>query len=293
MKKLLIIQGIIVFIPLYTGAFAQNTLRFAAAADDSSSADSMLSVSLDTLQTPKVPDTCNEEIVAQVKNLQREIDSLQKEIRTANEKTKTFDTFLNLMRSEIKSVVTLINAQPAYLYDHLALGYEEGLAFRYRFGNYDTPHKKSWGMTGGAYYRLDQPTDQFHNPLHEFHVKLGMFRELGIFRQVRIAAYIEAMEKMKQFEAPPLVMETCFNRFSIWGTKGRAGMVISIYCVEHFMISCRVGVEYAYYTPPYIVNKNKTKLEKFGKGNHTLGISGTDMTALETIINNIGLYIFF
>lgn len=291
MKKLLIIQGIIIFIPLYTGAFAQNTLRFAAAADGSTSADSMLSV--DTLQTPEVPDTCSEETVAQVKNLHREIDSLHKEIRATNEKTKIRDTLLNLMRSEIKALVNHFNTQPVYLYDHLALGYEEGLAFRYRFGNYDKPHKKSWGMTGGAYYRLDQPTDQFHNPLHEFHVKLGIFRELGIFRQVRIGAYIEAMEKMKQFEAQPLIMETHFNRFSIWGTKGRAGMIISIYCVDHFMISCRVGVEYAYYTPPYIVNKNKTKLEKFGKGNHTIGISGTDMTALETIINNIGLYIFF
>jgi len=181
-----------------------------------------------------------------------------------------------------------------YLNDRFSFGYEEGISFRLKLYRRQKPNLRSTGLSFGGGYQRNQQSDMVHRTLHEAHVKLGAFHDLAVFRRVRLGIFADVVEKMKQMEAPPLALQVRYNRYSLWITRVRAGALISIFCMEHFMISYRFGLEYLYSTPPYIVNPvTKAELIPFGKGIHRFGLSGSDMGALEMLVNNIGIYFYF
>jgi hypothetical protein len=148
-------------------------------------------------------------------------------------------------------------------------------------------------LTVGLGYAVNIETDSYRNTLHEFHIKAGLLRDIAVFERLRLGAYFEAMEKMKQFEAEPLLGELTYNVYPIWATKVRMGIVLSLFCLKNFILTYRIGIEGAYYTPPYYVNESKTEMLKFGNGTFKVGLSGYETNILETLFNNIGIFISF
>jgi len=155
------------------------------------------------------------------------------------------------------------------------------------------PEKKQIVMTTGFGYDVKIPTDEYHNTLCKGHVKVGVVRDLAVYERLRIGAFLEVMEKMKQFETDPLLGEPKFNVYAIWATKARLGAILSVFCLKHFIFTYRIGFEGAYSTPPFYVNQNKTKLLKLGNGNFKVGLSGAETSIFEALLNNIGIYYSF
>lgn len=213
------------------------------------------------------------QMVEKIDSLKARIDTLQRRdsLKTAQENTNTI-----------------------FLHDRFALGYEEGISLRIKLFGWRNPEKAALSLSAGAGYQLNQQSDMVHRKLYEAHVKLGLFQDLAVFRKVRLALFTDVSEKMKQIEAPPFVMQVQYNRYTLWITRVRAGVLMNIFCMEHFMISYRFGAEFTYSTPPYIVDPvTKSQLIPFGNGVYRFGLSGSDLTALEMLITNIGIYIFF
>jgi hypothetical protein len=155
------------------------------------------------------------------------------------------------------------------------------------------PEKKHIVLTSGFGFDVKIPTDEYHTALYEGHVKVGVFRDCAVYERLRIGAYLEAMEKMKQFETDPLLGELQCNVYSVWATKARLGAILSVFCLKHFIFTYRIGFEGAYSTPPFYVNQNKTKLLKLGNGNFKVGLSGAETSIFEALLNNIGIYYSF
>lgn len=200
---------------------------------------------------------------------------------------------LSLVNKNTADLPAYITQAGRYYRDRWGLGYEEGPSLRFRFNSRTESQKRTAGLTFGIGYQNNQLKDQYHQALHEYHVRIGLYQECAVFSRVRIAAYFDAMEKMKHQEAEPLLFETRFNRYALWITKIRAGVQINLFSLEHFLLTYRFGFEFAYCTPPYIVNESKTTFLQYGKGIFSYGISGSDLSALEMIVNNIGIYIYF
>ncbi len=177
--------------------------------------------------------------------------------------------------------------------DRWAVGYEDGPAFRWRINSKSKPQKLNRGLSTGIGYQLNQLKDDYHRALHEGHLRVGIYQEFAVFSRVRIAAYFDVMEKIKQLEAEPLMFETSYNRYALWITKLRTGVQMNLFSLKHFLLTYRFGFEFSYSTPPYIVNASKTTFTKYGKGILRYGISGSDLSALEMIISNIGIYVYF
>lgn len=215
----------------------------------------------------------------QLEKLLQETDSLHSEITA--------------LQKDNEELYTHATRPVTYRCDRWAVGYEEGLGFRYRLNKKKEPQERHRGLTCGAGYQLNQLKDQYHRALHEWHLRIGFYQEFAVFPRVRIAAYFDAMEKMKQQQAEPLLFETTYNRYALWITKLRAGVHLHLFSLEHFLLTYRFGFEFSYSTPPYIVNKSKTTFTKYGTGIFRFGMSGSDLSALEMIINNIGIYIYF
>jgi hypothetical protein len=181
-----------------------------------------------------------------------------------------------------------------YNYGRIAFGFEEmGLAFQFRCAPHSVPEKKQIVFTSGFGYDVRIPTDEYHNTLCEGHVKVGVFRDLAVYERLRIGAFLEAMEKMRQFETDPLLGEPKFNVYSIWATKARLGAILSVFCLKNFIFTYRIGFEGAYSTPPFYVNQDKTKLVKLGNGNFKVGLCGSETSIFEALLNNIGIYYSF
>ncbi len=215
----------------------------------------------------------------QLEKLLQETDSLHSEITT--------------LQKDNEKLYTHATRPVTYRCDRWGVGYEEGLGFRYRLNKKKEPQQRHRGLTFGAGYQLNQLKDQYHRALHEGHLRIGFYQEFAVFPRVRIAAYFDAMERMKQQQAEPLLFETTYNRYALWITKLRAGVHLHLFSLEHFLLTYRFGFEFAYSTPPYIVNASKTTFTKYGTGIFRFGMSGSDLSALEMIINNIGIYIYF
>ena len=195
----------------------------------------------------------------------------------------------------IATTVDSILCKPTFFsYSRIAIGFEEmGLAFRFRFAPHVLPEKKQSVLTVGLGYNVKIETDQYRNTLHEFHVKAGVLRDIDVYERLRLGAYFEAMEKMKQFEAEPLLGEQTFNVYPVWATKVRLGIILSFFCWKNFMLTYRIGIEGAYYTPPYYVNENNTEMLKLGNGTFKAGLSGYETNILEALFNNIGIFLSF
>lgn len=194
----------------------------------------------------------------------------------------------------VTQVDSLFRHPSFFSYSRVAIGFEEsGLAFRFRFAPHASVEKKQSVLTVGLGYDVRIETDSYRNTLHEFHIKAGVLRDIAIFERLRLGVYIEAMEKMKQFEADPLLGESRFNVYPVWATKVRVGAIMSIFCLKNFMLTYRIGIEGAYFTPPYYVNESKTELVKFGNGTFKVGLSGYETNLLETLFNNIGIFFSF
>jgi len=266
-------------------------------ADSTDSAESAIAVLWDSIAT------FQQEIRCSLAHLQTGFDKLHSTTNSLGDSLVKLDSIQYAMDSLHRSIHTLnqtvrhvkkrVNRPEKYYLDRFGIGFEEGLAFRVRLGGNDNHRSKNSGITAGAGYHLDNQKNPFHNTLHEFHVKLGWFQEFATFHRIRIAAYIEVVEKMKQFETDPFFMQTRFNTYEIWATKGRLGILFNIYSLKHFMLTYRFGCELVYYSPPYIMNENRTKMQKIGRGVLTFGTSGGVVSVFETIINNIGIYVYF
>jgi len=166
-----------------------------------------------------------------------------------------------------------------YFQDRFAIGYEEGLAFRYRI--------KKGGLTGGVLYQVNNPTNRDRLPLHELNMRLGCFKEIIIFPRVRTSLYLEVMEKMTNVE---FVQDSIYyRRYQIWSTNIRSGILLSCYLIKNIMISWKIGLEYSnyYYGQP----QPKENINR--KPSSEFGISNRGDTALKTVFNNFGFYIFF
>ncbi len=282
---------------LVTNSDSVSEVDSLTVADSTDSAESALSALLDSIAA------FQQEVRCSLANLQTGFERIDLKTAALSDSLVKLDLIQYAMNSlhrsvhqvnqTVHSVKKRVNRPEKYYRDRFGIGYEEGLAFHIRVGGNGNPGKKSGGVTGGAGYFLDNQKDSFHNTLHEFHVKLGWFQEFAVFHRIRLAVYLEVMEKMKQFEAEPFFMQTRFNTYEIWATKGRLGILFNIYSLKHFMLTYRFGCELVYHTPPYIMNENRTKMEKIGKGALTFGTSGGAVSVLETILNNIGIYVYF
>lgn len=161
--------------------------------------------------------------------------------------------------------------------DRFAVGFEDGLAFKYRIAD-----KKS-GIMGGLFYHIHIPKNDLKTEeieakvLHDFNMRLEIYRDIIILPRVRTSFYIGSSQGMKNEEE--IEDSIPFSRrIQIWNTDIRTGAIVTLYCAKNFMVSWRIGMEYSFY---YGYNFNDYKeLSIFKKDG-------------ETIFNNLGLYIFF
>jgi hypothetical protein len=217
--------------------------------------------------------------------------ALNKRVDSLREKVDSLQKSTAVMQSGREEIFP-------YYYDRVALGYEEGISFRLRLYRMKQPARKALALTGGAGYQLSQQSDMVHRRLYEAHVKIGLFQEFGVSKRMRVAGYIDAMEKKKQMEIAPLkgqllMGQIRYNRYTLWITKVRAGILLNLFCLDHFLLTYRFGVEFDYCTPPYVPDPTNMYLMRFGKGIYRFGLSGSDISALDVLINNIGIYVYF
>ncbi len=268
-----------------------NTFSIIDSADTNAFIVRMLDSLYKTFSHAKhISDTMYTSMQAHFDEIQSYIEQLDK--KQLQENDSLYAEFTALKKNYKKMYKRLARFQN-YHRDRWAIGYEEGPAFRWRFKSDCKPQKRNRGLSIGIGYQLNQVKDNYHRALHEGHLRIGAYQEFAVFSRVRIAAYFDAMEKMKQMEAEPLMFETTFNRYALWITTLRTGVQINLFSLKHFLLTYRFGFEFSYSTPPYIVNSSKTTFTKYGRGIFRYGISGSDLSALEMIINNIGIYIYF
>lgn len=189
-----------------------------------------------------------------------------------------FISFLSLYAQDTLKVHT----NTKYFKDHFAIGYEEGLAFRYRIAN------KNFSLNGSFFYQLDISANENRRNLHEFGVRLGCSKDIVVFPRVRNSLYIEFMEKMKNIEY--WEDSSFYKRNQIWNTDIRCGVMVSFYCVKNIMISWKIGLEYSsYYSTGWYYGNNENDREP----SNEFGLCGRDSNILKTLFNNFGFYIFF
>ncbi len=190
--------------------------------------------------------------------------------------------------SEIKENFTNFNI------DRIGIGYEEGLSLRLRLGKTLKPEKKQFLTILGFNYSYKNPSNGMQQKLHDGHVKVGLLREFAVFPKTRISAYVDFIEKFKQIETEPLITNPyTFNKYNMWISTGRAGLMLTVLSLKHFMFSFKFGLEFSYYSPAYINNESNTALMRINNGVFKWGINTGELSILETLINNIGIYVYF
>jgi len=183
----------------------------------------------------------------------------------------------------ILCVCSILSAQHDKL-DHFAIGYEEGLAFKYR--SPDSTHGIKTCLMGGLSYHVNIPKKELKSEsgkaLHEFGIRLGGYRDIIIFPKVRTSFYFEVKQEMENKEITKIEDSLPqLKRIQIWDTSLRTGILVTFYCAEKFMISWKMGIDYSFY---YGYNFNDYK---------ELNIFGKKGQPFEALFNNLGFYIFF
>lgn len=178
--------------------------------------------------------------------------------------------------------------------DRIGIGYEEGLSLRIRLGKILEPERKQFLTILGFNYSYKNPSNGMQQKLHNGHAKIGLLKEFAVFPKTRISAYIDFIEKFKQIETEPLITNPyTFNKYNMWISTGRAGLMLTVLSLKHFMFSFKFGLEFSYYSPAYINNENNTALMRINNGVFKWGINTGELSILETLINNIGIYVYF
>lgn len=189
---------------------------------------------------------------------------------------------------DLKEVFTNFNV------DRVGIGYEEGLSLRIRLGNILKPERKQFLTILGFNYSYKNPSNGMQQKLHDGHIKFGILREFAVFPKTRISAYLDFVEKLKQVETEPLITDPyTFNKYNMWISTGRAGLMLTVLSLKHFMFSFKFGLEFSYYSPAYINNESNTALMRINNGIFKWGINTGELSILETLINNIGIYVYF
>lgn len=210
-----------------------------------------------------------------------ENDSLKKVIER---KTNESGEKLN----DIKELLTSFNIE------RVAIGYEEGLSLRIRLGKRDKPYKKQFLAIAGFNYSYKNPSNGMQQKLHEGHAKIALLKEFAVFPKTRIAAYLDFVERFKQIETDPLINDPyTYNKYNMWISTGKAGVMLTVLSLKHFMFSFKFGLECSYYSPAYINNESNTTLMRINNGVFKWGINTGELSVLETLINNIGIYVYF
>lgn len=178
--------------------------------------------------------------------------------------------------------------------DRIGFGFDEtGISYRHRPFARANSWQKNLLITTGAMFDIVMPQNPYQQSLRKYHLKIATSYDLFVYPRMRISGYGEFMHKMVEFETDPLLGETVLSRYPIWGYKARLGVLLTVFTVERFIVTYRIGGEYAYYSPIYRVNEKKTSLKKVGNGTVKIGLAGSETMVLETLINNFGIYFYF
>lgn len=200
---------------------------------------------------------------------------------------------------EKDTIGTVAAASPAYQeasvwVDHIGFGFDEsGIACRYRPFKRQNGYEQRVIVTAGAMVDIVMPQNPYQQNLRTFHIKIGAAYDFILYPRMRIAAYGEFMEKMVERETGPLITKIQASRYPVWIYKVRAGVLLTLFSIERFMLTYRIGGEYAYFSPIYQLNETKTALKKIGTGTLRIGLAGAETSILEGLINNIGIYFYF
>lgn len=276
-----------------------------APADSIPISDSLLSqdssnsevVTLEILKetTYEIIDTVSRKIDLKIDSLSNHIKNIE---RNSSIAADNLDSLLILEKKNNKELVEKIDNLEKTLstmnIDRWGIGYEEGLSLRVRLGKNNNPMKKQFLTILGFNYSYTNPSNGMQQKLHEGHLKLGLLREVAVFPKTRISAYLDFIEKFKQIETDPLITDPyTFNKYNMWISTGRAGLMLTVLSLKHFMFSFKFGLEFSYFTPAYMNNESNTALMRVNNGIFKWGINTGELSILETLINNIGIYVYF